>query len=98
MKTILINAVAGCLTLFIGASVQGSYTYTTLDVPGASDTLAYGIDGSNIVGWYLDGNVAHGFLATLGGTAVPLPAAAWMALPLLGVMCVIGKMRRRRCA
>ena len=61
MKTILINAVAGCLTLFIGASVQGSYTYTTLDVPGASNTRAFDIDGSNIVGRYFDGSGPHAF-------------------------------------
>ena len=48
MKTILFNAVAGCLAMFISASVQGSYTYTTLDVPGASETWAHGIDGGNI--------------------------------------------------
>ena len=45
MKTILVNAVAGCLTLFISASVQGSYTYTTLEVPGTLATSATGIDG-----------------------------------------------------
>ena len=61
MKTILINAVAGCLTLFIGASVHGSYTYTTLDVPGASSTYAVGIDGSNIVGYYSNGSDYHSF-------------------------------------
>jgi len=204
MKTILINAVAGCLTLFISASVHGSYTYTTLDVPGASltraygiddgnivgryydgshhgfsydgstyttldvpgtsATFAYGIDGSNIVGWYssggthgfsydgsayttlnvpgsnstyaygidganivgryvdgsgihgfsyngstyttldmpgasntyafsIDGSSNHDFRATLGGTAVPSPLSAWIALPLLGIMTVIAKLR-----
>ena len=96
IKTFSISTVAGCLTLFISASVQGSYTYTTLDVPGASNTYAYGIDGGNIVGSYSDSSYnTHGFLATV---LVPLPASAWMALPLLGVLCVIGKMRRRRCA
>ena len=97
-KTFLINVVAGCLTLCMVVAAQGAYTYTTLDVPGASNTYAWGIDGSNIVGHYQDGSGFHGFRATFGGTPVPLPAAAWMALPLLGVMCVIGKMRRRRCA
>ena len=76
--------------------MQGEYTYATLDVPGASWIEAYGIDGVNIVGYYRDGSYNdHGFIATV---LVPLPAASWIALPLLGVMCVLGKMRRRRCA
>jgi len=70
-----------------GRTRANGSTYTPLDAPGASDTYAYGIDGSGY----------HGFRATLGAP-VPLPAASWMALPLLGVMTVIGKMRRRRCA
>jgi len=37
--------------------------YTTLDVPGETDTFAYGIDGSNIVGFYDDENGdSHGFI------------------------------------
>jgi len=67
-------------------------TYTTLDVPGAISTYAWGIDGGNIVGVYSDDSGTHGFLAA----AVPLPAAAWMAAPLLAVIGVIGKMRRLR--
>ena len=42
-------------------------TYTTLDVPGASYTYAYGIDGGNIVGrhtLYIDGRY-HDFIATI---------------------------------
>jgi len=69
-KIFLISIVSSCLTLFISASVLGSYIYTTLDVPGASETRAYGIDGGNIVGEYYTNGV-HGFLAT----AVSLPAA-----------------------
>ena len=59
-KTFLISIVSSCLLLFIGVSVQGAYTYTTLDVPGANDTLAQAIDGSNIVGRYYDG-IWYGF-------------------------------------
>ena len=63
MKTFLINAAAGCLTLFICVSVQGVLLndYTPLDVPGASDTYATGIDGINIVGIFIDGSGTHGF-------------------------------------
>ena len=61
-KIFLISIVSSCLTLFIGALAQGSITYTTIDVPGASGTRAYGIDGSNIVGYYeRDGDI-HGFI------------------------------------
>jgi uncharacterized membrane protein len=38
---------------------QGNYT--TLDVPGATDTHANGINASGqIVGWYSDANGVHG--------------------------------------
>ena len=60
-KIFLISIVSSCLTLFIGALAQGSTTYTTLDVPGADATYAYGIDGGNIVGYYADGSSNHGF-------------------------------------
>jgi len=48
-KTFLINIVAGFLTQFLGASVQGSYTYITLDVLGANNTCDRGIDGGNLL-------------------------------------------------
>ena len=58
MKTFLTSAAAACLTLCIGVSAQGDAfaTYTTLDVPGASSTYAYDIDGTNIVGFFYDGS------------------------------------------
>jgi len=42
-KAFLINIASSCLLLFISASAQGAYTYTTLDVPEASETYAYGV-------------------------------------------------------
>ena len=60
-KTLLISIVSSYLTLCMGVSAQGAYTYTTLDVPGASNTYAYGIDGGNIVGYYYDDSGSHGF-------------------------------------
>ena len=74
-------------------SVQAatSYTYTSFDYPGADATVALGIDGSNIVGWFRDGNFDyHSFQAT---SVVPLPPAAWMAVPLFGVLGVARKIR-----
>ena len=46
---------------------DGSYNYTTLDVPGATGTSAWGIDGENIVGTYSFVNhrdyvIQHGFM------------------------------------
>ena len=95
MKTFLISITAACLTLCIGVSAQGDAfaTYTTVDVPGADHAYAYGIDGSNIVGDYFYRNSTHGFLATV--VPVPLPAAAWMAVPLLAVGALMACRRRR---
>ena len=60
------HVIAGSLTLFICVTVQAStsYTYTAIDATslGAVLTYAYGIDGSNIVGFYYDGSFnSHGF-------------------------------------
>ena len=88
MKPYLITTVAAFLTLFLGVSAQGVLLndYTTLDVPGATDTFLIGIDGSNIVGYYEeDGNV-HGFLAT-----IPEPTT----LSLLAVGLLMACRRRR---
>jgi len=88
-KPYLITTVAAFLTLFISTSVQGSYTYTTLDVPGASSTHAYGIDGNNIVGYYIDGSGnSHGFLTT-----IPEPSTA--LLLCLGLMALATGRRNR---
>lgn len=66
----------GCLGLFIGMS-SGSwaatvYTFTTFDVPGATDTIASGInDGGQIVGWGTYGFLKDG--ATF--TRIDVPGA-----------------------
>jgi len=49
------------------AQAAASFTFTPIDVPGASFTEAFGITPSGqIVGRYLDstGGTTHGFLAT----------------------------------
>ena len=55
--------------------VDNGVTRTSLDYPGAINTAAWDIDGSNIVGYYQnDGSVvAHGFLYN-GGNWTPLNA------------------------
>ena len=91
------HVIAGSLTLFICVSVQAatSYTYSSIDYPEATLTYAYGIDGSNIVGYYYDSSVdVHGFQAI---PVVPLPPAAWMALTMLGGIGGYGLIRRRLC-
>ena len=62
MKSSLITTVAAFLTLFLGVSAQGELlNVTTLDVPGASNTRPYDIDGGNIVGYYSGDGNNHGF-------------------------------------
>ncbi len=87
MKTFLISTAAACLTLCMGVSAQGAYTYTTLDVPGAGYTEAFGIDGGNIVGIFYDGSGGYrGFLAVI-------PEPATLSLLALGMLMAC---RRRR--
>jgi uncharacterized membrane protein len=68
----------GTITLF--ASLTGRahatiYSFTTIDVPGATSTSAYGInDSGQIVGSY--NNNSHGFLDTAGTfTTIDVPGA-----------------------
>jgi uncharacterized membrane protein len=52
--------------------------FTTIDVPGASGTAAYGINGAGrIVGTYADSSGGHGFL-DVGGvfTTIDVPGAS----------------------
>lgn len=58
------GAVCAGAILFLAATmnVQAQYNYTTLNVPGAANTWAYGISGNNVVGTYLNGGSHQGFL------------------------------------
>lgn len=60
-KTQLRSILYISMTLFCSRYVFAE-TWTTLDKPGASDTEAMSIDGSNIVGWYKQNDADHGFL------------------------------------
>ena len=67
----------GLLSLLLGLSTESwavSYTFTTIDVPGAFSTEAFGInDAGQIVG---DFHVDHGFLYTAGTfTTIDVPGA-----------------------
>jgi hypothetical protein len=70
------------------------YSFTTIDVPGATVTRAYGInDSGRISGSYTDiNNVQHGFLATATGEVVPEPTSL-----LLLAACLIGLGAMARC-
>ena len=49
------------------AALADSYSFTTVNVPGASDTIAYGINNSGqVVGYFGDGSGFHGFVDTGG--------------------------------
>ena len=91
MKKFHLNVFAELFTLSNCVSVQAELlNVTTLDVPGASNTLAYGIDGSNIVGYYIDGSYNyHGFL-----TVIPEPAT--LSLLAIGMLMACRRRRLRR--
>jgi len=60
-----------------GVAAQ-TYTYTTIDVPGATSSLAYGInDLTHIVGSFRDSAGVHGFLRKNRGiTVIDFPGAS----------------------
>ena len=58
-------------------------------MPGANYTYAFGIDGSNIVGFYYDGSREHGFLYT-----IPEPGTV-LLLGLGGISLILRKRSRR---
>ena len=64
MKKVLIQALIFLILGFIPFSVYAvEYAFTPINVPDASSTYAYGISGTNIVGYYQDSNAfAHGFV------------------------------------
>ena len=72
------SAVAKLLAagLFCGSGAfAGSYTYATIDVPGADQTLAYGVNnGGEVVGVYIVGSTQYGF-TELGGAFTMPPVA-----------------------
>jgi probable HAF family extracellular repeat protein len=54
-----------------------TYTFTTIDVPNAQETVCMDInDGGNVVGYYIEDGVYHGFLLKNGTfTTLTFPAA-----------------------
>jgi hypothetical protein len=71
---------------------QDEAVFTTIDVPSANQTFAYGINNNGqIVGTYSDASGVHGFLAS-----VPEPSSMFMA----GTAAIfgLGAYLRRKCA
>jgi len=87
MKFIQLSSAISALTAVLSTSpAWGQFTYTTLDVPGATDTIAFGIDGNNIVGRYTDsGGSFHGFLFD-GTTFLTLDDPSAVTGPGLGTI------------
>lgn len=56
-----------------------SYSFSTIDVPGSTMTVASGIDLlGRVVGYYSDNNGTHGFLYSNGAISrIDYPGAAW---------------------
>jgi uncharacterized membrane protein len=78
---LLIPLLASVLTaLTIPTHAAGSFSFTAIDVPGAMDTYAFGInDSGQIVGFFREaGRSGHGFLRAATGafTAIDVPGAA----------------------
>ncbi len=64
------------VALMIGGG-QAKAGYTTLAVPGAPDTEAFGVSGNNVVGNYVSGDTHYGFL--YNGTSYTMLAPAGTA-------------------
>ena len=64
-----------------------SYTFTRIDVPGATATQPSGINaGGRVVGWYMQGGVTRGFIYDAGAwtTGIVYPGAAFTQLRGIG--------------
>ena len=78
MRTAMIAATLGSVGLFAATvSADTVYTFTQIDVPGATVTNAFGINNAGqIVGTFLNSTGAHGFLDTGGRfTQIDVPGA-----------------------
>ena len=75
------HAVTFLMMLSAANTQAASYNFTTIDVPGSTDTLAYGINGTGeIVGTFFEGihpNIALGFLRNNDGsfTTISVPGS-----------------------
>ncbi len=56
------KSIITCAVILLFSMEYVEADWSTIDYPGAIETRVQGIDDSNIVGWYNDGNSTHGFL------------------------------------
>ena len=79
MKRLFRGFAAWVLLMGLAAPAKAQYTYSTFDVPDATNTYAYGINNAGqIVGYYTDsGGKSHGFLLDVDGsyTTLDVPGA-----------------------
>ncbi len=79
-KYSLICVIVLSFAIFTSQSILAvQYSFTTIDVPGASFTSVFGInDSGTIVGRYGDGNTNHGFSLLNGSfNTIDPPGATW---------------------
>jgi probable HAF family extracellular repeat protein len=82
---LLILLAVSCLCKSLSTAHAASYTFTPLDVPGASQTRAFEInDRGQIVGWFTDATGVHGFL-TDGATFTPIDVPGATETNALGI-------------
>jgi len=70
MKRLLCGFAAWGLLMGLTGPATAQYTFTTIDMPGAASTYAFGINNAGqIVGSYDDAAGAHGFLLDVDDTS-----------------------------
>src|SRR5262245_19683810 len=69
----------GLIPQTLSARVPDGYTFSILDVPGSSSTVATGIDVlGRTVGYYIDNGETHGFLMSGGVfSKIDFPGSGW---------------------
>src|SRR6185295_3242728 len=81
-----IAALAGPIAIGVVHAAAGresdDYSFSTIDVPGSTLTVASGIDiAGRVAGYYVDKDRTHGFLLTNGSLAtIDFPGAGWTAV------------------
>ena len=61
-RILVVVALLWLAVMFASGAATAQYAFTTLSFPGATNTYATGIDGTNIVGYYVSNNIDQGFL------------------------------------
>jgi len=89
-----------CLATIIGylplSAIAASYTFTTLNAPGAvNGTIALSInDSGQIAGYDFDAsgnNVTDSFVATPTNATTPIPSAIWLVGSALASLIGLGR-------